>query len=67
MVTSGELLIQNSYSHTVDFPDLAKTWALNCVFKKKKNSESYCEYSEKSEILHELWKETKAFSKFQPS
>lgn len=65
MVTSGELLIQNSYSHNVDFPDLAKTWALNCVLKKK--SDSYCKYSEKSEILHELWKETKAFSKFQPS
>lgn len=36
MLTSGELLFQNSYCHNVGFPDLAKTRALNCVFLFKK-------------------------------
>lgn len=36
MLTSGELLFQNSYFHNVGFPDFAKTWALNCVFSLKK-------------------------------
>lgn len=35
-----------------------------CVLFFFLNPDSYCKYSEKSEILHELWKETKAFSKF---
>lgn len=69
MLTSGGLLFQNSYSHNVGFPGLAKIRALNCVcfvllLLFFLNPDSYCKYSEKSEILHELSKETKAFSKF---
>lgn len=28
------------------------------------NPDSYCKYSEKSEILHELWKEPRNLAKF---
>lgn len=57
------IIVSNSYLHNVDFPDRAKIYEL-LIMCWKKNSDSYCKYSEKSEILHELWKETKAFSKF---
>lgn len=50
MLTSGELLFQNSEFHNVGCPDLAETWAPNCVFSfffLNKISDSYCKYSEK--------------------